>query len=77
MGEPFPVDNEGHRPPDPGPVEGRIGATHHQVIDIQVAAFDDPETAYESRPRPDYAPRFSDYDHLARVREWSALGDEA
>ena len=36
-----------------------------------VAAFDDPATGYESRPRPDQAPRFSDYEHLARVKEWS------
>jgi ATP-dependent helicase/nuclease subunit B len=41
-----------------------------------IAAFDDRGTAYESRPRADSAPRFSDYDHLARVREWSAIGDE-
>ncbi len=37
-----------------------------------VAAFDDPSMPYRSRPRPDFAPRHSDYDHLARVREWSA-----
>lgn len=40
-----------------------------------IAAFDDPATPYESRPRADSAPRFSDYEHLARVREWSAIGD--
>jgi ATP-dependent helicase/nuclease subunit B len=37
-----------------------------------VAAFDNVETGYEARPRPDRAPRYSDYEHLARVREWSA-----
>ncbi|MSO81323.1 MAG: double-strand break repair protein AddB [Alphaproteobacteria bacterium] len=44
-----------------------------------VAAFDDPATAYEARPRPDAAPKYSDYEHLARLREWSvaADGDEA
>ena len=36
-----------------------------------VTAFDDPATGYESRPRPEQAPRFSDYEHLARVKEWS------
>jgi ATP-dependent helicase/nuclease subunit B len=41
-----------------------------------VAVFDDPATAYRSRPRPRYAPRFSDYDHLARVAEWSADFDD-
>ena len=29
------------------------------------------EAAYVSRPYPKYAKRFSDYDHLARVKEWS------
>ena len=39
-----------------------------------IAAFDFEGTAYESRPRPEAAPRFSDYEHLARVKEWSAGG---
>ncbi len=42
-----------------------------------VACFDDPSTAYVSRPRPDAAPRYSDYEHLARVREWAAGEEEA
>ncbi len=37
-----------------------------------IAAFDDLAMPYRSRPRPDFGPRYSDYDHLARVREWSA-----
>jgi ATP-dependent helicase/nuclease subunit B len=42
-----------------------------------VARFDDPATPYEARPRPDRAPKYSDYEHLARVREWSSLdGDD-
>ncbi|MSO92364.1 MAG: double-strand break repair protein AddB [Rhodospirillales bacterium] len=41
-----------------------------------IAAFDQPETAYEARPRPEAAPRFSDYEHLARVKEW-AMGRES
>jgi ATP-dependent helicase/nuclease subunit B len=39
-----------------------------------VARFDFRETPYESRPRPEVAPKFSDYEHLARVKEWSAGG---
>ncbi|MCB1562636.1 MAG: double-strand break repair protein AddB [Alphaproteobacteria bacterium] len=35
--------------------------------------FDDPQTPYLSLPRPDKTPRFNDYEHLARVREWSVL----
>ena len=36
-----------------------------------VIAFDSPDTVYQSMPDPEFAPRFSDYDHLARVKEWS------
>jgi ATP-dependent helicase/nuclease subunit B len=41
-----------------------------------VARFADPATAYESRPRPDMAPKYSDYEHLARILEWSAGGGD-
>ena len=34
------------------------------------------ETPYLSRPFPKFASRFSDYDHLARVKEWSTAGDD-
>ena len=40
-----------------------------------VARFDDAHTPYESRPRPERAPKYSDYEHLARVKEWSITGD--
>ena len=39
--------------------------------------FDQPDTPYLARPRPDFVPRFDDYAHLARVLEWSAGGGEA
>jgi ATP-dependent helicase/nuclease subunit B len=39
-----------------------------------VAVFDAPDTAYQSVPDAEFAPRFSDYGHLARVKEWSAGG---
>ena len=38
--------------------------------------FQDPETPYLSVPRPKWAPRYNDYEHLARVREWSTGGEE-
>jgi len=41
-----------------------------------VAAFDFPETAYRARPHPEHAPRYSDYQHLARVKEWAAGGGD-
>lgn len=39
-----------------------------------IRAYDDPATPYISRPDPDSAPRYSDYLHLARVKEWSGNG---
>ncbi|MDE0944106.1 MAG: double-strand break repair protein AddB [Alphaproteobacteria bacterium] len=50
---------------------GRIA--EQGLLDL-IAEFDNPETPYRSRPRPGIAPRFSDYDHLARIKEWSAGG---
>ncbi len=40
-----------------------------------VEEFDKPETPYASVPRAAFAPRFSDYAHLARVKEWSVAED--
>lgn len=42
-----------------------------------VASFDDPTTPYACQPRPELAPRFNDYEHLSRIAEWSAGGDDA
>jgi ATP-dependent helicase/nuclease subunit B len=39
-----------------------------------IARFDDPATPYHAIPDPAWAPRFNDYAHLARVKEWSDLG---
>ncbi len=36
----------------------------------------DPNWAYAARPFPKYAARYNAYDHLARVKEWSAGGIE-
>ena len=33
--------------------------------------YEDPNTPYLSQPRPMFASRFGDYNHLARLREWS------
>ncbi|NKD86404.1 double-strand break repair protein AddB [Haematospirillum jordaniae] len=40
-----------------------------------VDAFSHPDTPYEARPHPGKAPAWSDWLHLARVREWAAAGD--
>ncbi|MBW7910651.1 MAG: double-strand break repair protein AddB [Alphaproteobacteria bacterium] len=41
-----------------------------------VEKFDDPNTPYLSQPRAEAKPKFSDYEHLARVREWAVGGDD-
>jgi ATP-dependent helicase/nuclease subunit B len=42
-----------------------------ELIDL-VRQFADPRTPYLSRPFPKFANKSDTYDHLARVREWSA-----
>ena len=42
-----------------------------------IERFDDPATAYPPVPRPDKAPAFSDYAHLARLKEWAGGEDAA
>ena len=37
-----------------------------------IAAFDKPSTPYRARPAPEYALGYNDYEHLARIKEWSA-----
>ena len=44
-------------------------------LDFCVVVFFDEKTPYYSIPNLDNAPRFNDYEHLARVKEWAALGD--
>lgn len=42
----------------------------------RIAAFDEVDTPYLSRPVPMFSRRFGDYDHLARVKEWMAGDDD-
>ncbi|MEN8236601.1 MAG: double-strand break repair protein AddB [Pseudomonadota bacterium] len=39
-----------------------------------IKTFADPFTPYQSCPRPNRAPKFNDYAHLARVAEWGQGG---
>ncbi|MET0430598.1 MAG: double-strand break repair protein AddB, partial [Microvirga sp.] len=41
-----------------------------------IARFITGEAAYTSRPYPQYARAYNEYDHLARVLEWSLAGEE-
>jgi ATP-dependent helicase/nuclease subunit B len=41
------------------------------------ARFEDKDTPYRSLISPMWSTRYGDYDHLARVKEWSATGGES
>src|SRR5271166_138113 len=51
-----------------------LAEKHLVELKALLDAFAKRETPYLSRPFPKFASRFSDYDHLARVKEWSATG---
>lgn len=51
-------------------------ATYGWLIDL-LRQYEDVKTPYLSRPRPMFWGRYGDYDHLARVKEWSSAGDDA
>lgn len=45
------------------------------LVDL-LTQYEQETTPYLSRPRPMFTGRYGDYDHLARVKEWSASGGE-
>jgi ATP-dependent helicase/nuclease subunit B len=58
-------------------VEEAVGAAR-RGLERLIRTFDDPTTPYLARPRPAAAPRFGDYEHLARIKEWAAsLAEES
>ncbi|AWN46795.1 double-strand break repair protein AddB [Methylobacterium terrae] len=75
----------GKTPLDPMPLKAprNDGRTLPELVEAHVAglrqlvgAFMAGEASYLSRPYPKYAKAYSDYDHLARVREWSLVEGE-
>ncbi len=56
---------------------GNLAEQHFAGLETLLNAFASKDTPYLSRPFPKFVPRFSDYDHLARVKEWSATGGES
>jgi ATP-dependent helicase/nuclease subunit B len=54
----------------------RLAAKAREGLLKRIAQFDQEGTAYLSRPRPQWLSRPGDYDHLARVLEWSQLVEE-
>lgn len=58
--------------------EEKIRAAMEQAKDglnALIDAFDEESTPYMSLPKPHKAPKYNDYEHLARVKEWIALDD--
>jgi ATP-dependent helicase/nuclease subunit B len=61
------------------PIKGDAAELAAEALDglkRMVELFDDKDTPYLARPNPDRAPAYSDYAHLARVKEW-AVEDES
>lgn len=60
-------------------IEEDVGAlienTKEHIIEV-LNLFDFESTGYLSRPNPKAVPEYSDYEHLARVKEWSVVDSE-
>jgi len=54
-----------------------LAEKHFAELALLLDQFAHAETPYLSRPFPKFASRFSDYDHLARVKEWSTAGGDS
>ena len=58
------------------PIKGdatEMAKTAREGLEKLIATFDQPETPYAARPNPETAPTYSDYLHLARVKEWGSV----
>jgi ATP-dependent helicase/nuclease subunit B len=54
----------------------KLAEKHFAELKRLLDDFAHQETPYLSRPFPKFASRFAEYDHLARVKEWSTAGGE-
>ena len=50
-------------------------ADAYQAMQDLIDQFDLEETSYLCRPHADWQPKYSDYTHLARIKEWGNMGD--
>jgi ATP-dependent helicase/nuclease subunit B len=53
--------------------EDLVEETYANLVAL-LASYEDEATPYLSRPRPMFEASYGDYDHLARVKEWSSAG---
>ena len=54
----------------------KILADNEENLQRLVAVFDFESTPYICHPNPKRIPEYSDYEHLARVKEWSVQSDD-
>jgi ATP-dependent helicase/nuclease subunit B len=72
----------GARPGESKPIDFTEGTTDSQAdrafakLTELARRFDDEATPYRSLVHPMWTTHYGDYDHLARVKEWSATGGE-
>ena len=52
-----------------------IETAYHGVKRL-ITIFNNENIAYESCPAPEKAPRYNDYEHLSRAKEWRTADDE-
>ncbi|HEY5238440.1 MAG TPA: double-strand break repair protein AddB [Rhizomicrobium sp.] len=67
----------GAKPGDVQEIDGdiaQLAAKAAQLLAARIAQFDDEDQPYLPRVMPYRADQAGDYDHLARVREWSLAG---
>ncbi len=68
-------DPAGEQRPVKGDVKASVADALQGVTEL-IAVFDFPETPYSAHPNPEKAPKYDDYEHLARVREWATTDGE-
>ncbi len=54
---------------------GQIAKIALEGLQDLIAEFDYQETPYAARPRPNQALIYNDFEHLARIKEWSTGGE--
>jgi ATP-dependent helicase/nuclease subunit B len=59
-----------------GDESGVMADAAREKLERRIAAFMNPNVAYLSRAMPQFISDAGDYDHLARVREWSVAADD-
>ena len=59
-----------------GDMEATLNRNLENIAKL-INLFDFEDTPYLSRPNPKNVPEYSDYEHLARVKEWSVVESDA